>query len=440
VIRLITSLLVFVATYSTVYPQWVQTNGLDSMFVTALVVSDTNLFAGINVEGVFRSTDSGASWTEVNSGLTNTNVVGLFVSGTSLFARTFIGGVCRTTDSGTSWTLVNSLPANTSVTCFAATDRNLFVGTEGVFAGCEGGIFRSTDNGASWTPVNSGLLPNTDVGALAVSPNGRGGTNVVAGATIREGTYHGCIYLSTNLGTQWAEVSSGFTGTSISYFGVGCFGVSGTNIFASLGSGVLRSTDGGTSWTRLNSWRTDQQIMSFAVSGINIFAATLDSYGTLGGVVLSTDNGTSWTHVDSGLPTDKWVSSSAVVGTNLFSGTSGAGVWNRPLSEMITSAGPVTIGLAGNFVLSQNYPNPFNPVTQIGYTIAGSKEYGVGSREVKLIVYDLLGREVAVLVNERKSPGNHEVQFNASGLASGVYFYRLTTGTFVETKKLLLLR
>ena len=91
-------------------------------------------------------------------------------------------------------------------------------------------------------------------------------------------------------------------------------------------------------------------------------------------------------------------------------------------------------------MLQQNYPNPFNPSTTIRYTIAWSREHGVESRETKIVVYDILGREVATLVNEKKAPGDYEVRFDATGLASGVYFYRLQTGSFVETKKLLLLR
>jgi hypothetical protein len=95
------------------------------------------------------------------------------------------------------------------------------------------------------------------------------------------------------------------------------------------------------------------------------------------------------------------------------------------------------------FALEQNYPNPFNPSTLIRYSIAGSSEPGAGSRETKLVVYDLLGREVAVLVNEKKSPGRYEVKFDArlpggqaTGLASGVYLYRLTAGDLVQTRKL----
>jgi hypothetical protein len=90
--------------------------------------------------------------------------------------------------------------------------------------------------------------------------------------------------------------------------------------------------------------------------------------------------------------------------------------------------------------LEQNYPNPFNPITSIKYTIGGNRGEGIGASDVSLVVYDLLGRVVAVLVNERKAPGDFEVDFDASALSSGVYFYRLTAGQFVQTRKMILVK
>ena len=89
--------------------------------------------------------------------------------------------------------------------------------------------------------------------------------------------------------------------------------------------------------------------------------------------------------------------------------------------------------LPERFSLSQNYPNPFNPSTTISFSIPASEF-------VTLKIYDILGREVATLVNETKTRGSYEVNFNAASLSSGVYFYRLQSGSFVETKKLLLLK
>jgi aminopeptidase N len=108
-----------------------------------------------------------------------------------------------------------------------------------------------------------------------------------------------------------------------------------------------------------------------------------------------------------------------------------------PGNWILKTATPVTVDDGGalnaptDFALLQNYPNPFNPATGIGFRVSG---FGM----VTLKVYDLLGREVAVLVNERKAPGSYTVRFDASGLASGVYFYRLKAGEFVQTRKLVL--
>jgi hypothetical protein len=88
------------------------------------------------------------------------------------------------------------------------------------------------------------------------------------------------------------------------------------------------------------------------------------------------------------------------------------------------------------FELHQNYPNPFNPGTKITFSIP----VGTGHAPTVLKVYDLLGREVATLVNEVKDPGSYEVTWDASGVASGVYFYRLNAGSFSETRRLVLMK
>jgi hypothetical protein len=93
----------------------------------------------------------------------------------------------------------------------------------------------------------------------------------------------------------------------------------------------------------------------------------------------------------------------------------------------------VDAGLPKVFALEQNYPNPFNPSTTIRYQLPVASE-------VKLEVYDVLGKKIATLVNERQSAGSYQVVWNASGLSSGTYFYRLQAGTFVETKKMMLVR
>jgi hypothetical protein len=95
-----------------------------------------------------------------------------------------------------------------------------------------------------------------------------------------------------------------------------------------------------------------------------------------------------------------------------------------------------------DFSLSQNYPNPFNPTTKIKFAIpyktVGHPEYS--GLSVSLKIFDILGKEIATLVNEKLNPGTYEVTFDGSNFASGIYFYRLTTDDFIDTKKLVLMK
>jgi hypothetical protein len=109
------------------------------------------------------------------------------------------------------------------------------------------------------------------------------------------------------------------------------------------------------------------------------------------------------------------------------------------LAVLYNVGGPTSVELQQNnlypdkYVLNQNYPNPFNPSTTIEFSIPNS---GL----VQLSVYNILGEEVKQLLNEERSAGNHSVQFNSTNLASGIYFYRLQAGSFVVTKKMILLK
>jgi len=121
-----------------------------------------------------------------------------------------------------------------------------------------------------------------------------------------------------------------------------------------------------------------------------------------------------------------------VTGSSAGSGTSDDFATIK-YSQTPTGIDQTDYSLPEKYSLHQNYPNPFNPSTVIKYAV-GSKQF------VSLKIYDVLGNELATLVNEEKPAGNYEVNFNASKLSSGVYFYRIQAGSFVETKKMILLK
>jgi hypothetical protein len=229
------------------------------------------------------------------------------------------------------------------------------------------------------------------------------------------------VFLSTDDGTNWTAVINGLMNCDVV-----SLAVSGTNLFAGTGSGVYLSTDIGTSWSPAST--PFSGFSQIAESGTNLFA------GTGSGVFLSADNGASWTEVNTGFPNTK-VNSLAINGSNLFAGTSSSGVWRRPLSEMITSVEEPLADrrLPENFSLNQNYPNPFNPTTTIAFHLPSSSF-------VTLKVFNSAGREVASLFDRQLPAGNHRTEWNASGVPSGIYYYRIQAETYSETKKLVLMR
>jgi hypothetical protein len=384
---------------------WTGVNsGLMSKHIYGLAGSGTNLFAGTDL-GVFLSTNTGTSWSRISYGLADTHVFGLGVSGTNLFAGTD-DGVFLSTNGGMSWSSLDSFAFRVDIGCaLAVSDTNVFVTSDD-------GIFTSTDNGTSWR-FNGSL---DDMGNWAVAASG---TNVFVECTagllhyIIGGHYYPGIYYRCLA----ANSTSLFGGTTSLFYGED-------------GSGVFLSTNNGVNWTAINSGLTNTQVNALAANDTNLVA------GTDGGVFLSTNSGTSWMYVDS---TNWVITALAVSGTNLFAGTDGAvyrySLTDLPLEVRNEQAVPSVTSL------EQNYPNPFNPVTSIGYTVgAVSSQQTAVSSHVRLAVYDLLGREVAVLVDGKKAPGNYRVEFDGSNLSSGVYIYRLSAGDYVESKRMILLR
>ena len=405
--------------------QWIRTNGpngTDASNIRCIAVSPSaggsspNLFAGTD-GGVFLSTNDGASWTAVNTGLTNPPVRCFAVSpatsgsGTALFAGTAGGGVFLSTNNGASWTAVNRDLTDSDIWSFASFERHLFAGTLG-------GLFLSTNDGASWTAVNTGL---TDIQIRAFA---------VLGPNLFAGTWSGGVFFSTDSGQVWTAVNTGLTACVIQ-----SLAAVETRLFAgTVGKGAFRSTDNGQTWTAVNTGLTNTTIQAFAVSGTDLFACSASSYGC---VFLYKDEDQTWTTVNTGL-TDACVFTLAVSGTNLFAGTEGSGVWRRPLSEMVTSVNEQPAMSPVEFGLSQNYPNPFNPGTTIRFHLPKAAH-------VRLWICDLQGREVAVLVDEKRGTGFHEVRWDGRDalhrpLPSGVYLVLVEVASHRRTGKLMLLK
>ncbi len=381
--------------------QWISSTGATTERVLCFVVKGSTVFAGTS-NGVYRTTDDGATWEPVNSGLTDLFVFALSTSQNFIFAGTQ-SGIFRTTDDGLSWSqfTTNGLP-HVGVQALVAHDSSLFAGTWG------NGVYRSTDDGSNWIQVNNGLtrpfimsMASIGVGLFSAAWGGAG------------------IYWSTNEGASW-NASSGLGENKETK----AIGGNESLMIAVTNSGVYRSTNFGRNWSYAN--LIDSTMTSMIVNGSIVLI------GSEWGVNRSTDGGLTWQAENAGL-TSLTVTALGIGSSHVFAGIMWSGIWRRASEGFASAVEMLSQEIPERFVLEQNYPNPFNPRTVINYQIPIS-----GRADLR--VYDLLGKEVAVLVDKDQLPGAYKVTWDASGLATGVYLYRLQASGFVETKRLLLLR
>lgn len=423
--------------------------------VFSVVASGSNLFAATN-DGVFLSSDNGTNWMSASSGIITSSVGPIVGIGSKIFAA-LDSSILVSTDNGTTWVTNGTLP-NSYLWSLTIIDSNLYAVTNG-------GIFLSSNDGKAWNSINGGVMDTTypimlvKSGSNLVASNQNGGlflssdnglnwkktgsnlpkteeSLVAIGSNIFAGFYEAGIYLSTDNGETWTDLNDSLAGIST-------FASIGSNLFAArspwIGSGldhfprylggIFRSTDNGKSWVALTSGLpADPSVTPLTVHGTDIFVGTSPGLG----VYLSTDNGNQWKNVGDGLP-DMFFTSIFVNDSSVFVSVDGGGIWRRPLSEMITGVTEPLIKAPTTFSLSQNYPNPFNPTTIISYQLQSAGR-------VLLKVYDVLGREVAVLVNVRQQGGTYSVEMSGARIASGVYFYTLNVNGITVTKKMELIR
>ena len=268
----------------------------------------------------------------------------------------------------------------------------------------------------AFTTSNSGL-PSNNIQCIAI--------DFVNNIWI--GTEYG---LTKYDGTNWTLFDRSKSGLPSDFIRCLAIGIK-DNVWIGTGNGVVKYE--GSKW----------QIYDSSNSGLPsdvISCIATDNYdnvwiGTNNGVVKF--NGKEWTSYNSsnsGLPDDNVYSLAFDKKGNKWIGTeNGLAVYNEDGITSIEEPGNIITIFPNQFYLSQNYPNPFNPTTKIKYSIPNSSF-------VTLKVFDILGREIETLINEEKTAGNYEIDFDASQLSSGIYFYQLKSGEFIQTKKMILIR
>ena len=381
--------------------------------------------------GVLWSDDDGTTWT--TAGLRSSTVHSiLFNSSGTLFAAG--RGVERSTDQGRHWIVCDTSMMKTWVRQLALNS------SDHLYAAADSGLFLSTNDGASWRRLypmapsyicitrSNHILAEFTSGTLARSTNeGLNWTWVGSFGPIKSVVEHtnGDLYVgsqdrvrrSTDNGITWTLLGQGI-GDAIALNTAG-------HIFAGGYNDLYRSTDDGVTWTGCSVNPGFHEASPLAINSQNrIFVLMYEAFH-------STDNGYNWQNVQGGLPQNSVAA--FAFDTNGFVYAASSGGAFRSTETTLTSVESPSSVTPQEFSLLQNYPNPFNPVTTISFSLPHSSK-------VTLKVFNQLGQELATLVNETKEAGSHTIQWNATGFASGVYYYQLTAGNFVENKKMLLIR
>jgi len=435
---------------------WKRDSTFRPSYTKLSVMYDVNIsgMEKISISGgggsVFISDNAGVDWS-VKSGNMNSLRDCKFADSKTGIAVGEKGEFIKSTDGGSGWVKGNSFTTKFLNTAFLINENIYYA------AGDSGAIFRTSDGGIHWSDQTN--YKKYDIQSIYFTDENNG---MVAGG-YQDGE-RAFIYKTTNAGTNWFEAYDSLglgqlnSLTFVNELSGYCAGNNGN---------ILRTYDGGYSWESENIFSGNLYSVSFRDTKNGLIS------GETGMIFKTTNGGSNWDYMISGFYSDiysvKYLSEDMAVaagqeGTILFSRNDGIN-WQKEFritkndihsvefnfENKIFAAGeygtiiysdikdPKLLASANKNIeipeatLSSNYPNPFNPATTIKFDIRTPAF-------TKLSVFDVLGREIKTLVNEELKTGSYSLVFDGSEFNSGVYFYRLTSGDFVETKRMLLVK
>lgn len=399
------------------------------------------------------------TWTEQTSGLTSTLYSVSAVNDDVAWVCGAAGKVLRTTNKGVNWVNVSgNLPSGYAMYNIFGWDANLAIVT-GV-SGTTTAIYQTSNGGTNWTtanshagfgdflymtsPTNAYFIGDPISGNWDLLSSTNAGLNWSTWATVpttnTSGSYNNAAWFqgtqvwfssvglsqlvyTSNMGANWTTQSLSLANITAVCFTSPTRGLAGGS---SASPGLLSTTNGGVNWTAITSPYTTSSISGMVGAGTTWW---ISQQGT--GISISTNDGANWTTAYTATAGSFYHMTKSRSGATIWGVRSNGGIsrYGQPISGIHT----ITNEVPASYSLSQNYPNPFNPVTNINFSLPKS---GL----VTLKVYDAIGKEVATLVNDNRTAGVYNVDFNASSLSSGVYFYKLTAGDFTSVKKMMLIK
>jgi photosystem II stability/assembly factor-like uncharacterized protein len=418
-----------------------------------------------------------SQWSEQTSGVTTAL---RSVSATSSSNVAWICGasgvVLKTTNTGISWVNVSAgIPTANTLICISAVDENLalVVGYNSTTTY----MYRTSNGGTNWTQVltESGFydavyMVDANTGFMAGDPvNSRwslwktsnGGVNwdstgiYCAAGTSSEAGWNNAMYVvypkiwigtnntlirySSNWGVSWTGLP---TPGEVNGYAL-CFNWANGNAGLMAGAtAMLQTTNSGFGWTGVTMLGTGN-VVGITFTDLPVDNFTIPAwYVRTSTTIYASVNGTTWTTEYTAPAGNFNAISQAKPGRGLWAVRSNGGISFHTIIADIKKTGNET---PAKYELYQNYPNPFNPETKIKFQIPENGKWKTENGIVTLKVYDMLGKEIATLVNEKLQPGTYTVpfsinQFSGNPLSSGIYFYKLVSGDFTDVRKMLMVK
>ena len=403
--------------------QWIQVNSGTSIRIEQIFMTNTNTIyfttMGEGYSAINRKTTNGgltwfqfADWTIGGNSVYFINVNTGFISGID---------ICNTTNAGNNWSLVYTPPDTVVILGFHFPNSTIGYGIGikiqiPVFQLLQTVLVKTTNSGFNWMrlapPISGSNIRLVDVFF----------TDANTGYTVGWSSNSNILLKTTDGGYNWSSILSGigseayaihFTNANIGY-------VCGQN-------GIYKTTNAGINWFPSYNSKTNDIYFINANTGFAICS---------NGIIRTNNAGANWTVQDTTF--------NELFSIMFYGNYTGFAAGENGVVVKTTNGGSVSVSvisteIPSEYSLEQNYPNPFNAVTSIKFKVASSEDRSQKT-EVRLKVFDLMGREVRTLVDEELKPGIYSVRFDAKDLPSGIYFYRMETEKFTSTKKLILIK